>query len=382
MDGQTEAATAVVDQIRRFVKRDVLPVAREMELADAYPDQLVETMASFGLFGAFIPEQYGGSGLSFSTYARVVEELSFGWMSLSGVINSHLMMAYLVWQYGSEEQRREFLPRMASAQWRGGLALTESDAGSDAQAIRTSAARDGDDYVVNGSKMFVTNGIRGNVFALVAKTDMNADPPHSGTSLFLAEKGPGFEVGRKLHKLGYRGVDTTEFAFHDYRIPVGRRIGEEGSGFRYVMSGLEVGRINVAARAVGLARAAFEDSIRYAQHRHTFGKPISEHQAIQFKLADMATKIEAARLMVRNAAEKKDHGERCDLEAGMAKLFSTEACQEITLEAIRVHGGYGYVNDLSVERYYRDAPLLIVGEGTNEIQRLVIARLLLKEYAL
>jgi alkylation response protein AidB-like acyl-CoA dehydrogenase len=381
MAGESDATTAVVDQIRRFVKRDVLPVAREMELADEYPEALVETMASLGLFGAFIPEEYGGSGLSFSTYARIVEELSVGWMSLSGVINSHLMMAYLVWQNGTEDQRQQFLPRMASGELRGGLALTESDAGSDTQAIRTTAVRDGDDYVVNGSKMFVTNGIRGNIFALVAKTDPEADPPYRGISLFLAEKGPGFQVGRKLHKLGYRGVDTTEFAFHDYRIPADRRIGEEGAGFRYVMSGLEVGRINVAARAVGLARAAFEDSIRYAQQRHTFGKPISEHQAIQFKLADMGTKIEASRLMVRSAAEKKDRGERCDLEAGMAKLFATEACQEITLEAIRIHGGYGYVNDLPVERYYRDAPLLIVGEGTNEIQRLVIARQLLKEYA-
>lgn len=381
MTSDSDAAGAVVDRIRQFVKRDVLPVARELELADQYPYDLVETMAGLGLFGAIIPEEYGGIGLTVSTYAAIVEELSAGWMSLSGVINSHLMMAYLVLLHGSDDQRNEYLPRMARGDLRGGLALTEPDAGSDAQAIKTTAVRDGDDYVVNGNKMFVTNGIRGNMFALMTKTDLKSNPPHRGTTLLLAEKGPGFEVGRKLHKLGYRGVDTTEFTFNDYRVPVDRRIGDEGSGFKYVMSGLEVGRINVAARAVGLSRAAFEDSIRYAQQRKTFGKPIAEHQAIQFKLADMGTKIQAARLMVQNAAEKKDRGERCDLEAGMAKLFATEACQEITLEAVRIHGGYGYVDELPIERYYRDAPLLIVGEGTNEIQRLVIARQLLQAYA-
>lgn len=381
MTATPDVTAAVVDRIRQFVKKDVLPVAREMELADEYPEDLVEAMAGLGLFGAIIPEEYGGIGLNVSTYAAVIEELSAGWMSLSGVINSHLMMAYLVLLHGSDEQRRQYLPRMAEGDLRGGLALTEPDAGSDAQAIKTAAVRDGDDYVVNGSKMFVTNGVRGNMFALLTKTDFDALPPHRGTTLFLAEKGPGFEVGRKLHKLGYRGVDTTEFTFNEYHIPADRRIGEEGSGFKYVMSGLEVGRINVAARAVGLSRAAFEDSIRYAQQRETFGKPISEHQAIQFKLADMGTKIQAARLLVQSAAEKKDRGERCDLEAGMAKLFATEACQEITLEAIRIHGGYGYTSELSVERYYRDAPLLVVGEGTNEIQRLVIARQLLQAYA-
>lgn len=372
----------VVDQIRRFVKKAVLPVASELELADEYPTDLVEQMREMGLFGAFLPEEYGGAGLDFTTYALVIEELSRGWMSLTGVINSHLMMAYAVWMNGSERQKKELLPKMSSGELRGGLALTEPDAGSDVQAITMTAVRDGDDYVVNGTKMFITNGLKGNMFALLTKTDPSADPPHKGTTLFLAEKGPGFTVGRKLKKLGYRGIDTCELIFEDYRVPVGRRIGEEGKGFKYVMSGLEVGRINVAARAVGIARAAFEDSIRYAQHRVTFGKPIGDHQAIQFKLADMATKIQASRHLVLDAARKKDAGERCDLEAGMAKLFATESCQEIVLEAMRIHGGYGYISELPIERYYRDAPLLLVGEGTNEIQRLVIARQLLREYAI
>lgn len=371
----------VVDQIRRFVNREVLPVARELELADEYPEHLVEQMREMGLFGAIIPEEFGGAGLDFTTYCLVVEELSRGWMSLTGVINTHLLMAYAVLKHGTEEQKRFFLPKMASGEMRGGLALTEPDAGSDVQAIKTTALLDGDSYVVNGTKMFITNGLRGNIFALLAKSNPTASPPHRGMTLFLAEKGPGFDVGRRLHKLGYRGVDTCELIFQDYRIPLDRRIGGEGQGFKIVMSGLEVGRINVAARAVGIARAAFEDSIRYAQQRYTFGQPIAQHQAIQLKLADMATKIKAARLLALDAAAKKDSGVRCDLEAGMAKLFATEACQEIALEALRIHGGYGYITDLPIERYYRDAPLLIVGEGTNEIQRILIARQLLREYA-
>lgn len=339
-------------------------------------------MREMGLFGAIIPSAYGGAELDFQTYASVIEELSFGWMSLTGILNSHLMAAYLVWQNGSEEQRQRFLPRMCSGELRGGLGLTEPDAGSDVQAIKMTARRDGDSYVVNGTKTLITNGLRGHIFALLAKTDPKAEPPYRGMTLLLAEKGPGFDVGKEFQKLGYRGLDTCDLHFTDFLVPLDRRIGAEGEGFRYVMSGLEVGRINVAARGVGLARAAFEDSIRYAQQRETFGKPIAEHQAIQFKLADMATKIHAARLMVEHAAAKKDRGERCDLEAGMAKLFATEACQEIVLEALRIHGGAGYLKDLSIERYYRDAPLLVVGEGTNEIQRIVIARSLLRDYAI
>ncbi len=335
-----------------------------------------------GLFGAIIPERYGGAGLSITTYAGVIEELSRGWMSLAGVINSHLMMAYAVMGFGSEGQRNHFLPRMASGELRGGLALTEPDAGSDVQGIKMVAKRSGDQYIVNGTKMFITNGRRGSIFALLTKTDPDAVPAHRGMTLFLAEKGPGFEAGRTLHKMGYRGVETCELVFNDFAIPVDHRIGDEGQGFKYVMSGLEVGRINVAARGVGLARAAFEDSIRYAQQRHTFGVPIAQHQAIQIKLADMATNILAARQLYLLAAAKKDRGERCDLEAGMAKLFATEMCQQATSEAVRIHGAYGYISDLPIERYYRDAPLLVVGEGTSEIQRGVIARGLLAEYAI
>ncbi len=371
----------VVAQIKRFVDREVIPVARDLELADEYPEQLVQQMKEMGLFGAIIPPEYGGAGLSFSTYAAVIEELTRGWMSLSGVINSHLIMAYAVLTFGTEEQRRQWLPAMAAGEKRGGICLTESHAGSDLQAIRTTAQRDGDNYVVNGQKFYITNGLHGNTFALLARTDPAATPRHRGMSLFVAEKGPGFSVGQKFKKLGYRGVDTVELLFEDYHVPMENLIGRtEGQGFKQVMSGLEVGRINVAARGVGLARAAFEAAIKYAQQRNTFGKPIAQHQAIQLKLADMGTRLEAARLLVRQAAEKKDAGERVDLEAGMAKLFATETAQHICLEAMRIHGGVAYMQDLPVERFYRDAPLLLIGEGTNEIQSLVIARQLLERY--
>ncbi len=373
--------SAVVQEIRRFVDREVVPVASELEHADIYPEALVGRMRDMGLFGAIIPEEYGGAGLDFTTYALVIEEIARGWMSLTGVINSHLMMAYNVMTYGTADQKRRLLPDMASGARRGGLALTESDAGTDVQAIRTTAVRNGDHYTVNGAKMYISNGRYGDSFALLAKTDPTANPPHRGMSLFIAEKGDGFEVGRKIDKLGYRGLDTHELIFRDHAIPADNLVGgKEGEGFKQVMGGLEVGRLNVAARGVGVARAAFEASIRYAQQRHTFGKPIAEHQAIQIKLADMATKIEASRLLVLHAARKKDRGERCDLEAGMAKLFATETCMEVTQEALRIHGGIGYTTDLPIERYYRDAPLLVVGEGTNEIQRQVIARGLVQRY--
>jgi alkylation response protein AidB-like acyl-CoA dehydrogenase len=372
----------VVEQIRRWVDREVIPVARELELADKYPEALVEQMRSMGLFGAIIPQEYGGAGLDFSTYAAVIEEIARGWMSLTGVINSHLIMAYAVLSSGTEQQRRRWLPSMASGERRGGICLTEPDAGSDLQAIRTTARRDGDDYIINGHKLFVTNGAHGNTFAVLAKTDPKASPPHRGMSLFITEKGePGFTVGRKFAKLGYRGVDTVELFFDDFRLPADNVIGgREGEGFKQIMSGLEVGRINVAARGLGVGRAAFEAAIRYAQQRRTMGKPIAQHQVIQVKLAEMATRLEASRLLVRQAAEKKDLGERCDLEAGMAKLFATETAQFCALEAMRIHGGVAYMQDLSVERYYRDAPLLLIGEGTNEIQSLVIARQLLERY--
>ena len=383
-DNLTDAQKQIVAMIRDFVQREVTPVATEMERADEYPEAIVARMREMGLFGAIIPEEYGGLGLDYTTYAMIVEELCKGWMSVAGVINTHLIMAYLLFTFGTQEQKQRLLPALARGEKYGGLAQTEPDAGSDVQAIKTSAIRDGDDYVINGTKLFVTNGIRGNTFLLMAKTDPKADPGRRGISALIVEKGgPGFTTGRELDKLGYRGLDTGELIFQDFRCPASNLIGEvEGQGFYQVMSGLEVGRINIAARAVGVATAAFEAAIRYAQQRHTFGVPIAQHQAIQMKLADMATEIQAARLLTYEAARKKDGGQRCDLEAGMAKLFASEMCGRVTLEAMRIHGGYGYIKDFPVERYYRDAPLMIIGEGTNEIQKLIIARSLLREYAL
>jgi alkylation response protein AidB-like acyl-CoA dehydrogenase len=371
----------LLDTIRRFVDREVIPVASDYEHANEYPEPLVERMKELGLFGATIAPQWGGLGLDYSTYAMIVEELCRGWMSLSGVLNTHLMFAFVLQAFGTAEQQERYLPAMARGEHRAALCLTEPHAGSDTQRIKTTARRDGDHYVLNGSKMFITNARTATVFSTLVKTDPHADPPHRGMSLFAAEPGPGLTVGRDIDKLGYKGVETCEVTYEDHRVPVANLIGgEEGHGLQCVLSGLEVGRINIAARAVGVARAAFEDSIRYAQQRETFGKPIAQHQAIQLKLADMGTKIEAARLLVRQAAAMKDRGERCDLEAGMAKLFASETCQEVTLEAMRILGGYGYTKEFRVERYYRDAPLMIIGEGTNEIQRLVIARALLKRY--
>ncbi len=373
----------VVDTIRRFVEREVVPVASTLEHRNEYPHQLVERMKELGLFGATIPAEFGGLGLDFTTYSMIIEELCVGWMSLSGILNTHLLLAYMIRTHGSEAQKQRYLSKMARAEFRGALCLTESHAGSDVQRIRTTAVRRGDFYNVNGSKMFVTNGRSGNLYALVCKTDPEADPPHKGMSLFIAEKGPGITVSRDIDKIGYKGVDTVEMLFEDYRVPADNLLGgSEGHGMQHVLSGLEVGRINIASRAVGVARAAFEQAIRYAQQRETFGKPICEHQAIQLKLADMATKIEAARLLTRQAAHKKDSGERCDLEAGMAKLFASETCAEVALEAMRVLGGSGYTQEFPVERFYRDAPLMIIGEGTNEIQRTVIARQLVKKYAI
>jgi alkylation response protein AidB-like acyl-CoA dehydrogenase len=373
----------LVQTIRRFVEREVVPVASTLEHRNEYPHQLAERMNELGLFGATIPTEFGGLGLDFTTYAMLIEELCVGWMSLSGILNTHLLLAYIIRIHGSAEQKQRYLPKMARAEFRGALCLTEAHAGSDVQRIRTTAKRRGDFYVVNGTKMFVTNGREGNLYALVCKTDPEADPPHKGMSLFIAEKGPGITVSRDIDKIGYKGIDTVEVVFEDYQVPGENLLGgREGSGMQQVLSGLEVGRINIASRAVGVARAAFEQAIKYSQQRETFGKPICEHQAIQLKLADMATKIEAARLLVRQAAQKKDSGERCDLEAGMAKLFASETCAEVALEAMRVLGGYGYTTEFPVERFYRDAPLMIIGEGTNEIQRTVIARQLIKKYAI
>ena len=378
-----EARSQIVNMVRDFVRRDVLPIADEHDQKDIVPLDLIEKMKGMGLFGITVPEEWGGMGLDYTTFAMIFEEISKGWMSVGGIIGTHHIMTYVISNFGTEEQKSTFLPAMARGQMRGGLALTEPDAGSDVQSLSLDATKDGEEYVLNGTKMFITNGRHGDTFAVLARTDPNASPKHRGLSCFIAEKGPGFEVGRDLDKLGYRGLDTCELIFKDYRVAADRLVGgEEGHGFQQVMSGLETGRINVAARSVGVATAAFEASIKYAQQRETFGKPISQHQAIQIKLADMATKIEAARLLTYQAAEKKDRGERVDLEAGMAKLFASEICAEVTLEAMRIHGGVGYIKDLPIERYYRDAPLMIIGEGTNEIQRLLIARQLLQRYAI
>ena len=377
-----EARTQIVNLVREFVRRDVLPIATEYEREDIVPLELVEKMKEMGLFGITVPEEWGGLGLDYTTFAMIFEELCKGWMSVSGIIGTHHIMTHVLANYGTQEQKERYLPDMASGKKRGGLAQTEPNAGSDVQAIELTATKDGEEYVVNGTKMFITNGRYGDTFAVLTKTDPTASPPHRGISCFIVEKGgPGFEVGRDLDKLGYRGIDTCELIFQDYRVPAENLVGgEEGRGFQQVMSGLEGGRINIAARSVGVATAAFEASMKYVQQRHTFGKPIGQHQAIQLKLADMATKIQAARLLTYEAAAKKDRGERVDLEAGMAKLFASEMCAEVTLEAMRIHGGYGYIKEYPIERYYRDAPLMIIGEGTNEIQRLLIARQLLQKY--
>ncbi|HEY2663067.1 MAG TPA: acyl-CoA dehydrogenase family protein [Candidatus Binataceae bacterium] len=374
----------VVAAVRAFVEREVITNASGLEHRDEYPHAMVATMKQLGLFGATIPVEHGGLGLSFLTYAKIMEELSRGWMSLAGVINSHLILAYIVTHHGTVEQRARLLPAMACGDKRGGLALTEPHAGSDVQSIRTVAKRSGDNYHLDGTKMFITNARYGTTLAVAAKTDPNAKPPYRGISMFAVDKSHrGPVVGRNLKKIGYKGIDTCEVLFVDLAVPAANLIGGvEGEGFKQVMAALEVGRINVAARAVGVARAAFETAIRYAQQRTTFGKPICEHQAVQIMLADMATRLEASRLMVHSAATKKDSGERCDLEAGMAKLFASESCAKISLDAMRVLGGYGFTEEFPVERFYRDAPLMMIGEGTNEIQSIVIARNLLQRHRL
>ena len=369
----------ILDAIDKFLDRDVRPYVMDIEHADEYPTDMVEGMKALGLFGAIIPQEYGGLGLPTTTYARIVERVSEVWMSLSGIFNSHLIMCSAVIRHGNEDQKREWLPKLATGEIRGGLALTEPNCGTDLQAIRMTAKRDGDDYVVNGTKTWISNGIHGTLFALLVKTDPNASPRHAGTSLFLAEKGPGFTVSRKLEKLGYKGIDSAELLFEDFRIPADRLIGlEEGRGLRHALGGLELGRINVAARGVGVASAAMKEAVKYSQQRETFGKPICEHQSIQIKLADMATQVEAARHLTMAAAKAFDSGERCDMEAGMAKLFATEAAVHNSMEAMRVHGGYGYSKEFPVERFYRDAPLLVIGEGTNELQKILIARQLVE----
>ncbi|MHB8572653.1 MAG: acyl-CoA dehydrogenase family protein [Candidatus Dormibacteria bacterium] len=372
---------AIVQTVRDFVEREIVPIASEYDHRDEFPEHVVDQMRDLGLFGAVVPEEYGGMGLDMVTYSMIVEEISRGWMSVSGILNTHFIAVFLIKTFGTDGQKQRFLPRLATGELRSSLGMTEAHAGSDVQAIRTRAVRDGDHYVINGEKMWVTNGRRAGMIVLLTKTDPDAVPAHRGMSAFLAEQGPGYTPSANIPKLGYKGVETTAIAFEDYRCPAENLLGgEEGRGFTQVMSGIEVGRINVASRGVGVAQAAFEEAIRYAQTRETFGKPIAQHQAIQEKLADMATKIEAARLLTRQAAARKDSGARSDLESGMAKLFASEICHEVALDALRIHGGYGYSKEYKVERFYRDAPMLLIGEGTSDILRTVVARQLLDRY--
>ncbi|TDG07118.1 acyl-CoA dehydrogenase [Paraburkholderia guartelaensis] len=374
-----EDDTLILDMLDRFLKTEVKPYVHALEKADEYPAEIVEQMKEMGLFGCLIDPEYGGLGLSARTYARIVERMSAVWMSLSGIVNSHLIMAMTVQRNGTLEQKAHFLPRFATGELRGGIGLTEPDCGTDLQAIRTTARLEGDHYVVNGAKTWITNSLYGNCLVLLVKTDPAAQPRHKGMSLLIAEKGPGFEVSRKLEKLGYKGIDTCELNFDGYRVPADRLIGgAPGRGLQQILGGLELGRINVAARGLGIAVAALDASVAYSQMRKTFGKPICEHQAIQLKLGEMATRVHAARLLVDAAAQAYDRGERCDMEAGMAKYFATEAGVENSTEAMRIHGAYGYSKEFDIERLYRDAPLLVIGEGTNELQRIIIAKQLIE----
>lgn len=390
MPSLSEEQAELVQLIRSFVDKEVLPVASELDHRDEFPAELVETMKEIGLFGITIPEEYGGLGLDLYTYALVIKELSRGWISLSGVINTHFMAAWMIINFGTQEQKRKYLPRMATGEWRSAYSMTEPHAGSDVQAIRTRARRDADDYVIDGQKMWVTNGLRANMVMLLAVTDPQAQPRHRGMTAFIIEKQqdvaeqPGLTVPPHLRKLGYRGVESTELVFDGFRTPASSVLGGEsqiGQGFKQFMAAVELGRVNVAARAVGLATCALEQAIAYANQRETFGKLISQHQAIQLKIAQMATRLKAAELLVFDAAQLKATGARADLEAGMAKLFATETAIEVATDAMRIHGGYGYSQEYMVERLYRDAPLLILGEGSNEIQQLVIARRLLESSA-
>ena len=373
-----DVADQIVDTVRTWVDNEVMPHASSFELADEFPEAMVEQMKQFGLFGAVVPEQYGGLGLDHLTYSRLVEEISRGFMSLGGVINSHLIACTMIARFGTTEQKDKWLPDLCTGEKRAAFSLSEHDAGSDTRSITCRAVPDGDHYIINGTKMWVTNGMRARIVALMAKT------PDNKVTCFIVEKEPdteGITIGPKINKLGYRGLETVEMTYTDFRIPASNVLGETtGQGLNAALSALELGRINIASRAVGVATAAFEAAMEYAQERHTFGKKIYDHQAIQFKLAEMATKIEASRLLCHSAATKFDQGIRADMEAGMAKLFCSETAAEVTLDAMRIHGANGYTSDYPLERYYRDAPLMIIGEGTSEIQKLVIARQLLDKF--
>lgn len=370
---------AIVETVREFVDKQVRPVVRELEHANTYPEDLIGTMKEIGIFGLSIPEPYGFGAVSMPCYVRVAEELARGWMSLAGAMGGHTVVSKLILLFGTEDQKQLYLPRMATGELRATMALTEPGGGSDLQAMRTVARRDGEGYVINGSKTWISNARRSDLIALLCKTDPDADPAHKGVSILLVEKVPGFSISKDLPKLGYKGVEACELNFTDARVPGAALLGsDEGKGFAQMMKGLEVGRLQVAARATGVARAAFDDALRYAQDRESFGKPIWEHQAVGNMLAEMGTKLAAARALLLSAAEKFDSGQRVDMEAGMAKLFCSETAMQIALDAVRVHGGYGYSTEYDIERYFRDAPLMIVGEGTNEIQKGVIAKQLVK----
>lgn len=381
MDWLSEEEAAIVGLVREWVDREVRPVVRELEHANTYPETLIEQMKQLGIYGLAIPEPWGEAAVSAQCYAAVTEELARGWMSLAGAMGGHTVVAKLLVTFGTPEQRDRYLPKMATGELRATMALTEPGGGSDLQALRTKARLEGDEYVVNGSKTWISNARRSDLIAVLAKTDPAAEPAHRGFSVLLVEKGPGFEVSRDLPKLGYKGVESCELSFADLRVPASAVLGGvAGEGFAQMMRGLEIGRIQVASRALGVGRAALEDSLRYAQERETFGKPIWQHQSIGNYLADMATKLEAARQLTLHAARRYDSGVRADLECGMAKLFASETAMEIALNAMRIHGGYGYSTEFDVERYFRDAPLMIVGEGTNEIQRNVIAKQLVQRH--
>ena len=387
--GLTEFQTEIVSTVRQFVDKEVIPVAQELEHADTYPQAIVDQMKDMGLFGLMIPEEYGGLGESLLTYALCVEELARGWMSISGVINTHFIVAYMIRQHGTEEQKRYHLTKMATGESRGAFSLSEPELGSDVAAIRTRARRGSDgNYVIDGQKMWLTNGGSSTLVAVLVRTDEGADKPHRNLTAFLVEKPsgfgevlPGLTIPGKIDKLGYKGIDTTELIFDGFRAPADQVLGEmPGQGFFQMMDGIEVGRVNVSARACGVGIRAFELAARYAQQRSTFGKPIAEHQAIAFQLAEMATKVEAAHLMMVNAARLKDSGERNDVAAGMSKYLCSEFCAEVTQQSFRIHGGYGYSKEYEIERLMRDAPFLLIGEGTSEIQKQIISKRLLDEY--
>ena len=369
----------LLSSVDKWLDSKVKPHVSKLEHDDTYPSEMVDQMREMGLFGATISQDWGGLGLPSSTYAKIVTKVSEVWMSLTGIFNSHLMMSAAVEKFGTIDQKEKFLPRFASGELRGGLGLTEPDAGTDLQGIRTNAEKKGNEYIINGTKTWITNAIEGSCFAILVKTNSEATPPRKGISMFIVEKGKGFSISRRLEKLGYKGIDSGEMVFEDFRVPSSNLIGGvEGKGFYQAVGGLELGRINIAARSVGIAKRALDEAVRYSQERKTFGKKICEHQAIQLKLADMVTRYETSRLLVEQAANAYDSGQRCDLEAGMAKYSASEAAIENSLEAMRIHGGYGYSKEFVIERLYRDAPLMAIGEGTNEMQKIIIARQLIE----